>query len=82
VNRARTIPDVAKDFGVSERTVQKWVEAGELRAVNVSRDRNSKKPRLRVLDSDLQAFLAGRTVGTERKQSRRRGRPKAARKYV
>lgn len=55
------LEEVAEQLGVSLRTVQTWVDNGELRAVNVSRDPKSKRPRLRVRLLDLDAFLARRT---------------------
>jgi len=68
---SHTLPDIAEQLGVSLRTVHSWVADGELRAVSVSRSRKSRKPRLRALDSDLQAFLASRQVGGEARPQRR-----------
>ena len=61
-------------LGVSLRTVQSWISDGELRAVSVSRSRSSRKPRLRILDADLQAFLSNRAVGSDPPAQRRRRR--------
>ncbi len=77
-----TLEAISKHLGVSLRTVQEWISAGELRAINVSRNRSSRKPRLRVLDSDLEAFLAGRAVGAEQPRTRRRRRATSTRQYV
>jgi excisionase family DNA binding protein len=60
--RSYTLAELAEQYTVSLRTVETWVASGELRAVNVSRDRTSRKPRLRVLQCDLDAFLAGRAT--------------------
>jgi hypothetical protein len=59
-----SLPEVAEALVVCTRTIEAWIAAGELRAVNVSRDRESRKPRLRVLQADLDAFLAGRATDT------------------
>lgn len=51
-----TPPEVAKLLGVSLRTVRIWIETGELRAVNVSANRQSRKPRLRISQEALAEF--------------------------
>jgi excisionase family DNA binding protein len=79
---SHTLHEVAEALGVGIDTVARWVSAGELRAVNVSRNRASQKPRLRVLESDLQAFLAGRATGGN-VTAQRRARPLGeVREYV
>lgn len=77
-----SIPDVAESLGVSQRTVEAWIASGELVAVCVSRDRNSRKPRLRVRECDLQAFLVGREVGADAKPKRVRRRQQEIPRYV
>lgn len=79
---AHTLDAIADGCDVSLRTVQQWIADGELRAVNVSRSRTSRKPRLRVLDADLQAFLAGRSVGMDPPQRRSGRRRKPVKQYV
>jgi len=54
--------EVAKALSVSVETVKHWIRTGELSAFNVSRDRRSGKPRLRVRQCDLDAFLATRAT--------------------
>jgi excisionase family DNA binding protein len=66
-----TLDEVADSLGVSARTVQQWISDGELRAVNVSRSRSSRKPRLRIRQEDLDAFIAGRAVGSDPPRPRR-----------
>ena len=60
-----TVEDVADRYGVSGATVLGWIRAGELRAVNVSRSRHSRKPRWRVSTTALEAFEAGRSATAE-----------------
>lgn len=50
-----TIKDVAIVFRVSEKTIRRWIENGELRAHRLGRQ-------WRIADDDLRAFCAlGRT---------------------
>lgn len=73
--RSYSLPEVGEYLIVSLRTVEAYIAGGELRAVNVSRNRQSRKPRLRVLQADLDAFLAGRATHQETtRQPRRRRR--------
>jgi excisionase family DNA binding protein len=56
-----SIRQIAQQCGVSVRTVRAWIRAGELKAVNMSRTPGSRKPRWRVTQAALDAFLALRT---------------------
>ncbi|MGE0375499.1 MAG: helix-turn-helix domain-containing protein [Planctomycetaceae bacterium] len=77
-----TIKQIAGLAGVHPRTVRAWIDEGELRAVNLSRSRTSAKPRLRILESDWQAFLASRTTApTEKPAPRRRSRVGAGKEW-
>lgn len=68
-----SLEEIAKALDVCEKTVLVWIRSGELQAVNVSRCRQSTRPRLRVRSSDLDTFLASRaTSGAEPKRQRRR----------
>ncbi len=63
--RSYSLPELAEECAVSPRTIEAWIASGELRAINVSRNRSSRKPRLRVLQSDLDAFFAGRATNQQ-----------------
>ena len=76
-----SLDEVADALAVSVRTVEEWVSKGELRAVNVSRNRQSRKPRRRVRESDLEEFLASREVNASG-PARRRQKPKNIKQYV
>lgn len=52
--------EVADYLKVSDSTVKKWINAGSLRAVNVSENRESKHPKWRILEKDLDVFLVSR----------------------
>lgn len=68
-----SLKEIAKALDVCEKTVLLWIKAGELTAVNVSRCGRSKRPRLRVRQSAIDAFLASRSTGVpEPKRQRRR----------
>ena len=43
-----TMKEAGEILGVSWKRVREWIRSGELSAVNVSRDRRSKKPQFRV----------------------------------
>lgn len=71
-----TVEEIAEKLSVDARTVRNWITNGELRAVNVSRNRESRKPRLRVMDDDVTSFLTLRSVKPVEKVSRcRRNKP-------
>ncbi len=60
-----TVAEIAERFGVSPETVAGWIRAGELKAVNVSRSRTSKKPRWRITAEGLAAFETSRSATPE-----------------
>ena len=73
---SRSLSDVADLLGVHVRTVETWIANQELRAVNVSRSRQSRKARLRVMQHDLDVFLGTRaTDARPTKPARRRRGP-------
>ncbi len=53
------VSDVATRLAVKPQTVLAWIRGGELAAVNVARA-NGGRPRWRIRESDLDAFLAAR----------------------
>lgn len=71
---SRSLADVGELLGVHVRTVETWVAGGELRAINVSRDRKSRKARLRVMQHDLDTFLGARATDATSTAPRRRRR--------
>ena len=62
MDRMLTPPQVAKRFGIAPEKVLAWINAGELRAINVAL-RIGGRPRYRVDPADLAVFMANRTVG-------------------
>lgn len=71
-----TTKAIAKRYTVSVETVLKWIKAGELKAVNVSRSARSGKPRYRVSDAALAEFEQARSAAVPTpKPARRRPAP-------
>ena len=66
-----TPPEIAELLRVNPDKVRGWIADGHLRAVNIS---DGSRPRYRVSQDDLDAFLAVRstTKPPKRKQERRR----------
>lgn len=65
MNPSFTIDEIAEHFQVSSATVQAWIKSGEMKAVNVSRARGSKKPRLRITQEFLERFELARSESLE-----------------
>jgi excisionase family DNA binding protein len=59
IGRRWTIREVANRFGVAVDTVTRWIEEGELRALNVA-STSSKLPRWSISDADIEAFTKAR----------------------
>ena len=74
--RSLTVAEVAERYSVSCETVSGWIRAGELRAVNVSRSRTSRKPRWRVSPAAIEAFEASRSAAPEQPAPKSRARRK------
>lgn len=55
-----TIPETAEKLGVSERTVQNMIAAGDLRAVDIALS-GAKYSKTRVRRDDLDAYIDART---------------------
>lgn len=50
-------------------TVRTWIATGQLKAVNAGKHPRGGKPRWKILQSDLEAFLAARSNGPARSQA-------------
>jgi len=73
-------PAIAKQLRVSRDTVLGWIRSGELTAVDLASP-GSTRPRYRIDQADLRAFLLRRQVQTTPKQKRRRRKNPAIREY-
>lgn len=56
-----SVRDVQKRYGVTTKTVLGWIHSGELKAFNVGRRIDSKKPRWRITAEALADFERLRT---------------------
>jgi excisionase family DNA binding protein len=72
-----TVAQVAAELGVGTATVLGWIRSGELAAINVSRSRQSKKPRWRITRAVLDAFTVARAAIPAPSKSSRRTRAAA-----
>jgi excisionase family DNA binding protein len=69
-----SVRDLCERFGVGEHTVLGWINRGELRAINVGRHLDAKKPRWRITQAALEAFEQLRTPTPPLRSTRRRKR--------
>lgn len=68
-------PAVAQRLGVDRHKVVHWIDSGELAAINVAAT-GAAKPRWRVDQTDLQAFLVKRRSAGPAQKPQRQKRPK------
>ena len=57
-----TPQQTADQLGVSESTIRKWIRTEELRAVCISKNPNSKKPRFKIEPDAVTEFLQARST--------------------
>lgn len=80
--RTLTPPEAARELGVHPDKIVFWIASGELRAANLARDANGKKPRYRIMREDLEDFIAQRAVpGPAPAPKRRRRKPENVTEY-
>ena len=68
-----TPPQVGKLLGVDSATVRSWIRSGQLKASNVGK--GGQRPRFRVRQSDVDAFLKSRQPQVRTKAKRRFRQP-------
>jgi hypothetical protein len=61
MRRILTPPEIARRYGVATAKVRRWIENGELAALNLASG-SSTRPRYGVTPEALQAFELARTV--------------------
>ena len=78
-----TPPQLAKRWGVSADKIVGFIKSGELRAIDVSSNRGSVRPRYLIDQRDIEAFEASRAVvaPTPKPKRRRRRRDPAIKEY-
>lgn len=70
-----TPPQIAKRLGVAPDKVRLWIAKGELRATNLVARHGLQRPRWRVAEADLEAFMRRREAEPRIERSHRRPRP-------
>ncbi len=66
-----TCPTVAKRLAIHPSKVRNWIASGELVAVDISEKRGGR-PRWRISEADLEAFLLRRSAPAPAPATRRR----------
>lgn len=61
--RPLTPPEIARKLGISPEKVRRWIDAGELRALDTSPSADGPRSRYVVYPADLQRFIDRRFVG-------------------
>ncbi len=67
-----TPPQLAKQWGVSADKITGFVKSGELKAIDVSTNRESVRPRYLIDRADIEAFEASRAVVPPAPKTKRR----------
>jgi hypothetical protein len=70
-----TVQQVADHYGTTPHTVGTWIRSGELKAVNVARDRHARRPTYRITAESLAAFEAARSPPLQPAVKARRRKP-------
>jgi hypothetical protein len=52
---------LADRYGTTTQTILNWIRRGELKAINIGRTPNGRKPRWRISEAAVAEFEAGRT---------------------
>jgi len=76
---ALTPPELAKLLAVDPDRVRTWCKNGTIRAIDVSENPGTGKPRFRIMPDAIEEFLASRSVTPP--PPRRQRRKKSARTY-
>ena len=78
-----TPPELGKLWGVSPDKILGFIRAGELKAIDVSSNRGSPRPRYLIDKKDVEAFELARAVvpPAPKTRRRRRRRDPAIREY-
>jgi excisionase family DNA binding protein len=70
-----TANEAAERLQVKPDRVRAWIRSGHLRGIDLSSNPGTGNPRFRVVESDLQAFLAARIISPVKTVRRQRSHP-------
>lgn len=73
-DRTRSVGDLCDRYSVGEHTVLGWIRRGELKAIDVSRQRGGR-PKWRITEEALAAFELSRTPCPPLPRTRRKKQP-------
>ena len=76
-----TVDQVAECLQVSRETVEMWIRGRELKAMNASLDPGSRRPRLRITESQLAEFVQSRSIGQKPPRAANRVKPIFKRRF-
>ncbi len=78
-----TPPQLGKMWGISPDKIVAWIRSGELKAIDVSLNRGSVRPRYLIDRRDIESFELSRAVvpPSPKAKRRRRRRDPAIREY-
>lgn len=82
VGKVFTVDQVAETLQVSRETVEMWIRGRELKAMNASLDPASRRPRLRITESQLAEFVRSRSIGPKPPRAANRVKPTFKRLYT
>jgi len=74
LERKLTPREIAESYGVNQSKVLAWIHSGQLRAVDVSSNPGSGRPRWRVSPAALADWEVSRTCSPPEPKARRRRR--------
>jgi excisionase family DNA binding protein len=69
-----SVRQICERFNVTQQTVLRWIQDGQLAALNVARRLGGKRPTWRVSEQAIEAFEALRTATPPPPRSTRRRR--------
>ncbi len=68
--RKRSVPQLAREWGVAPKKVTDFIQSGELRAINLAR-KPDNRPRYAIDVADIESFERGREIVPSAEPTRR-----------
>jgi len=59
-NRYYTVREAAETLGIDDEQVLSFIHSGQLKAANMAKDQNGKRPRWRIAEGELGRFYLSR----------------------
>ncbi len=77
-----TPTQIAKRLQIKVDKVHRWIESGELRALNMATNPKGQRPRYKVRAADYEAFEIQREVRGSKPTPRRRAKPAGLEEFI